>query len=50
MTLDVSGARRLRVEVDQGNGTTNCDWFSIGFPALALKSGAADVGAGDAPR
>ncbi len=50
LVLDVSGARRLRVEVDQGNATTNCDWFSIGFPALALKSAAGDASVGKASR
>jgi hypothetical protein len=31
----VNGARRLRIDIDDGNGTEACDWFSLGFPVLA---------------
>lgn len=50
LAVDVSGARRLRVAVDPGNGTTDCDWFSLGFPALAMKPVATGPGVGKASR
>ena len=29
--VDLTKASRLKVEVDKGNGTTVCDWFSVGM-------------------
>jgi hypothetical protein len=40
--LDTKGARRLRVEVDKGNGDITCDWFSLGFPALQMRPAVAE--------
>ncbi len=39
--VHVAGATRLRVEVDDGNGTVDCDWFSLGFPRIAAVAPAA---------
>lgn len=30
VTIDVSKTSRLKLEVDKGNGTSLCDWFSVG--------------------
>lgn len=29
--VDLEKSSRLTLEVDEGNGTTLCDWFSVGF-------------------
>lgn len=50
IVLDTRGARRLRVEVDQGNGTTYCDWFAVGFPSVVLKSAVATGARADATK
>ena len=38
VVLDIGKSRRLRVEVDEGNGTPYCDWFALGFPSVGLQS------------
>ncbi|HET6546155.1 MAG TPA: sulfatase-like hydrolase/transferase [Rhodanobacteraceae bacterium] len=34
LPIATHGATRLRVDVDDGNGTADCDWFALGFPAI----------------
>jgi hypothetical protein len=51
LDVQVNGSQRLRVEVDQGNGTPDCDYFAMGFShivaASADNAGPADLGALD---
>lgn len=30
----LNDSRTLKIEIDQGNDRTSCDWFSIGFGAI----------------
>jgi hypothetical protein len=51
LDLQVNGSHRLRIEVDQGNATPDCDYFALGFSSIvaapADTSAPADVGALD---
>jgi hypothetical protein len=44
LVLNTDGARRLRIEVDNGNADATCDWFFMGFPALQMRQ--AEMGHG----
>lgn len=35
--LDVSNSKRLKLEVNEGNGEITCDWFSVGFVNVAAR-------------
>ncbi|MGN2252862.1 hypothetical protein ACFWZ4_05765 [Frateuria sp. GZRe12] len=51
LDLPIHGGRRLRIEVDKGNATTDCDYFALGFSDIVAahddEPTAAGVGAMD---
>jgi phosphoglycerol transferase MdoB-like AlkP superfamily enzyme len=47
LDLPIHGGHRLRIEVDEGNATTDCDYFAIGFSDIvAAHDEPAAAGAG----
>lgn len=47
--LDVGKFRRLRVQVDEGNGKPYCDRFAVGFTAVGLQRAIPSAAATSAP-
>jgi hypothetical protein len=38
LTVAPGNAQTLRIEVDKGNDVGWCDWFTIGFPEVQMRS------------